>query len=385
MENFDILERPINNFKPKASKSKILKHVYEEYSEAEIRKMYDLYTGETSEYNYGLKLNIGDKITGKVVGETATDYLFNIGYKDYLRIEKKKGEAEALARYANDENTVSFETDIEILITEVSESPYIIKGSLVTLHKNDTYSDILQNADEPIEATVLSVLPAGFILELIYGGYRIPAFMPNILAGVNKLSPEQAQALAGKTLSVMIESYSSDKGTFIASRKKYLKSLIPQEIAKLKTKDSNNIPLQYSGVVTGSSKFGIFVEFNECLTGMIHKDNLDAQYKNTYHNVEAGTQINFFIKEIIKDKLFLTQTWKETVWDTVKKDAEYTGTVYDEKSIGILVRLDDETVGLIHTSELEKLGRKPSIGSAVKVKVIAVQKMERKIYLTLAK
>jgi ribosomal protein S1 len=385
MEKFDILEQPINNFKPLAPKSRILNHVYEEYSEAEIRKMYDMYTGDTSAHNYGLKINVGDKITGKVVGETSTDYLFNIGYKDYLRIEKKKGEAEALARYANDENTVSFETDIEILITEVSESPYLIKGSLVTLHKNDTYTDILQNSDEPIEATVLTVLPAGFTLELNYGGYKIPAFMPNILAGVNKLSPEQSQALAGKTLSVMIESYSSDKGTFIASRKKFLKSLIPQEIAKLKTLDANNQPLQYTGVVTGSSKFGVFVEFNECLTGMIHKDNLDAQYKNTYQNVEAGTRINFFIKEIIKDKLFLTQTWKETVWDTVKKDAEYTGNVYDEKSIGILVRLDDETVGLIHTSELEKLGRKPSIGSTVKVKVIAVQKMERKIYLTLAK
>ncbi len=379
--NFDILNKKKSTFKP-APKNRILKHVYEEYSDEEIQKMYELFTGET--FNYALKLNVGDKILGKVVGESLTDYLFDIGYKDYLRVEKRKAESEALARYANDENSVSFETEVEILITEVSDTPYILRGSLASLHKKDAYTDILKNSDEPIQATVLDALPAGFTLELNYDGYKIPSFMPNILAGVNKLSQEQAQALVGKTLFVMIESYSSEKGTFIASRKKYLKSLIPQAIEQLQTVDDKNTPLEYTGVVTGSAKFGIFVEFNDCLTGMIHKDNLNDKYKNTYQNIEAGTEIKFFIKEIIKDKLILTQIWKETVWDSVKKDSEYSGTVYDEKSFGLLVRLDEETVGLIHNSEIEKIGNRPAIGAKVKVKVIAVQKMERKIYLTLA-
>lgn len=378
--NFDILEQKKPN--SKNSKNKILARVYEEYSEAEIKKLEALYEGNT--YNYSLNLNVGDKITGKVVGETPTDYLFDIGYKDYLCVEKRKSETEALFKYAK-ENTVSFETDVEILVTEVSETPYSIKGSLASIQKNETYSDILQNSDEPIEAFVLEALPAGFTLELIHNGYKIPAFMPNILSGVNKLSQEQAQELVGKIINVMVENYSSEKGTFIVSRKKYLKSLIPQAIQELETVDENNVPIEYTGVVTGSAKFGIFVEFNDCLTGMIHKDNLNDKYKNSYQNIEAGTEIKFFIKEIIKEKLILTQTWKETVWDSVKKDAEYTGTVYDEKSFGVLIRLDAETLGLIHNSEIEKLGTKPAIGSTVKVKVIAVQKMERKIYLTLVK
>ncbi len=42
------------------------------------------------------------------------------------------------------------------------------------------------------------------------------------------------------------------------------------------------------------------------------------------------------------------------------------------KAFGILVNLDDETVGLIHTSEMEKLNRKFTPGQNVKVKVLSV-------------
>lgn len=386
IKTIDILDRNVTTFNPqtkKSGKTKILKHVFEEYSDSEIKNFYNMYNGDN--FNYGLQIVKGDKIMGRVAGETATDYLFDIGYKDYLRVEKRRSESDALVRYANDEQVISFDTEIEILVTDVKENPYLIKGSLSSLHKNDTYTDILANSDEPIEAYVLDSHPAGLTLELNYNGYKIPSFMPNILAGLNKLTSDQTQALVGKTIDVMIESYSSEKGTFIASRKKYLKSLIPDAIENLAIVDENGNPIEYTGVVTSGAKFGIFVEFSEILTGLIHKDNLSDAYKNSYQVIEQGTEVKFFIKEIIKDKLILTQIWKETVWDTVKKDSEYNGTVYDEKSFGLLIRLDEETVGLVHNSELEKLGYRPAIGSKVKVKVIAVQKMERKIYLTLIK
>lgn len=380
----ELVERNVETttFKPKG-KEKLMNHVYSEYSDKELENIYALLSGGS--YNFDIQLNVGETIIGKVAGETPTHYLFDIGYKDYIHVEKRKGETDALYRYANGDDVISEQTEVEILITDISENPYMIKGSLSSLHRQNTYADILNDIDEPIEAYIIDSLPAGFTLELNYNGYKIPSFMPNILAGVNKLSFEQCQELVGKTLNVMIESYSPDKGTFIASRKKYLKSLIPQEIAKLKTVDENNYPIPYSGVVTGCAKFGIFIEFNEVLTSMIHVSNLSDMYKDTFSTIEAGTKINFFIKEINKDKIHLTQVWKETIWDTVEKGNEYEGTVKDEKSFGLLISLDSETIGLIHTTELEKIGTKPSIGDTVKVKVIFLQKDSRKIYLTLLK
>ncbi len=357
--------------------------VFRDYDTDSIKRMYSMYMD--TNFNYELDLKSGDKIIGKIVGETKTDYLFDIGYRDYLTVEKKKLETDVLYQYATDENSVNPNTEIELLIVDVSDSPYRIVGSMAALHKNDVYSDLLNNTDIALNAVVTKAVAGGYTIEIDYDGYKIPAFMPNILAGANKLTPKQAQEIVSKQIVVMIESFSSEKETFIASRKKYLLSLIPEAIENLQTVDDSGQPILYTGMVTGTTKFGVFVEFNECLTGMIHKDNMDEKLFANFTQTEAGSEITFYVKEIIKNKLILTQVWKATAWDTIKKDNEYEGVVCEEKAFGMLVRIDEETVGLIQSSELTKMSKKPVIGQTVKVKAIFVQKMERRIYFTLVK
>jgi ribosomal protein S1 len=98
--------------------------------------------------------------------------------------------------------------------------------------------------------------------------------------------------------------------------------------------------------------------------------------------ISPGSQIEFYIKEIIRDKIILTQILRETLWDTIKIGQTFDGKIKDIKPFGALIQLDDETNGLIHTSEIEKSGQKLSSGSNVKVKVIAVDRMSRKIFLS---
>jgi ribosomal protein S1 len=364
-------------------KTKLMPHVYEEYSEAQIKEMlelYGLYKG-----NYGLKIQKGDEINGKLVGETDADFLIDIGYKDYVRVEKTKAEINSLRRYANEEGSILSGTEVNVLLVAVNSDPYLIKGSIAALSKQEAYTDIINAPNQAYDAKILSWNPAGFDIEIQYDDFRIPAFMPNTLAGINKLTPEKSQSLVGSTVKVMIESYAEAKGTFITSRKKYLKTLIPKALDNIQIKDENDKPVLYKGEVTGSTDFGVFVEFNECLTGMIHKDNLDEEsFKELKaRNISQGQTIEFYVKEIVKGKLILVQVWRETLWDTIKKDDEFESTIKDFKNFGALVRLDEETVGLVHTSELEKGGTKYEIGDSIKVKVISVQRMERKIFLSL--
>jgi len=199
--------------------------------------------------------------------------------------------------------------------------------------------------------------------------------MPNTLAGINKLS--SPDAILGETFYVMIESFSNDEGTYIVSRRKYLQTLIPQAIDELQ---SNVV---YTGNVTGTTQFGIFVEFKECLTGMIHKTNLNPELVENLHLVTPGMEIQFYIKEIIKDKIILTQVLRESMWDTIRVNQTIVGTVRDMKNFGALIALDEETNGLIHTSELEKASRRLNAGDQVKVRVIAVDRSSRKIFLSL--
>jgi ribosomal protein S1 len=312
----------------------------------------------------------GSVVRSTYLGMMSNQYVFSVvGYKDDVRIENKPGEAKYL-------NSIEVGEQVDLLITEVVQSTYFIKGSIASLYESRAHENMKSLEEgESVTAYIRALNPAGYDVELTNGGVTLPAFMPNTLAGINKLY--DPSSIIGDTFQVMVESFSEHEGTYIVSRRKYLQSLIPDEISNL---EFNTL---YSGRVTGTTPFGIFVEFNECLTGMIHKANVTEEWQNRISEIKPGQQIEFYIKEIIKDKIILTQVLRETLWDNIKNGQLIEGRVKDVKQFGTLVILDDETVGLIHTSEMEKLGKKFTSGQDIRVKVLSVDRSSRKIFLTL--
>ena len=312
----------------------------------------------------------GSVVRSTYLGMMSNQYVFSVvGYKDDVRIENKPGEAKYL-------NSIEVGEQVDLLITEVVQSTYFIKGSIASLYESRAHENMKSLEEgESVTAYIRALNPAGYDVELTNGGVTLPAFMPNTLAGINKLY--DPSSIIGDTFQVMVESFSEHEGTYIVSRRKYLQSLIPDEISNL---EFNTL---YGGRVTGTTPFGIFVEFNECLTGMIHKANVTEEWQNRISEIKPGQQIEFYIKEIIKDKIILTQVLRETLWDNIKNGQVIEGRVKDVKQFGTLVILDDETVGLIHTSEMEKLGKKFTSGQDIRVKVLSVDRSSRKIFLTL--
>lgn len=312
----------------------------------------------------------GSVVRSTYLGMMSNQYVFSVvGYKDDVRIENKPGEAKYL-------NSIEVGEQVDLLITEVVQSTYFIKGSIASLYESRAHENMKSLEEgESVTAYIRALNPAGYDVELTNGGVTLPAFMPNTLAGINKLY--DPSSIIGDTFQVMVESFSEHEGTYIVSRRKYLQSLIPDEISNL---EFNTL---YGGRVTGTTPFGIFVEFNECLTGMIHKANVTEEWQNRISEIKPGQQIEFYIKEIIKDKIILTQVLRETLWDNIKNGQLIEGRVKDVKQFGTLVILDDETVGLIHTSEMEKLGKRFASGQDIRVKVLSVDRSSRKIFLTL--
>ena len=133
--------------------------------------------------------------------------------------------------------------------------------------------------------------------------------MPNTLASVNRLTPEQSQALVGKEIQVMLETLQQEKGVYVVSRKKYLNKILkPIEIEKIKKEIEEDKKKVFTGWVTGTKDFGVFVQFNHCLTGMIHKVNLNPEFHDKINEIKAGTIIDFYIRDILKgNKIILTQ------------------------------------------------------------------------------
>lgn len=317
----------------------------------------------------------GQVVNGEFEGITGDQYVFSVsGFKDDVRVDVKPGEARYL------KNTEKG-TMIDVLVIDVNHNDFFIKGSISALYESMAHTTLQSlKGTESVEAYIKSMNPAGYDVELLHNGVVLPAFMPNTLAGINKL--HDSNSIVGQTFEVMIESYAEREGTYIVSRRKYLQSLIPNAVKEL-TYDE-----PYMGTVTGTAPFGVFVEFNECLTGMIHKANIHPDWQNKISQIEPGFQIEFYVKEIIKNskfpKIILTQILRETLWDNIKNGQLIEGTIKDVKQFGTLVNLDEETVGLIHTSEMDKLKKSFTKGDSVSVKVLSVDRQSRKIFLTLA-
>jgi ribosomal protein S1 len=145
----------------------------------------------------------------------------------------------------------------------------------------------------------------------------------------------------------------------------------------------------YSGIVTGTTEKGIYVEFMGFLTGMIHVSNVDPEWQNRLHEIPAGYEIEFYVENITSsNKINLTQILRETLWDTIKINQVINAQVKSIKSQGILCKLgdnnNDNIMGMIHTSELEKSNKTFNIGDTLMVKAIKIDREDRKIFLSIA-
>ncbi len=227
------------------------------------------------------------------------------------------------------------------------------------------------------------------VKELIHGGYwvdvaGIKCFMPGSLAGLNKL--HNFEAILGKEIIVMPITFSKDKDTVVVSHREYLRTMIPSTIEKL----SETIKESRVGFVTGTTKFGVFAEFDECLTGLIPKAELSEEYQKALddRSIKPGDEITFWAKEVISDrKIILSQLGpKIDLWDGV--DEKYKpmmiteGKVTKITSYGAFVELEKGISGLIHKSKLK--GADLSKGDTLNVKIGSVNVSDRKITMNIA-
>lgn len=324
------------------------------------------------------QINVGDVITGLISKISKREIVIDINYKDSIYVDLKSSDLKIV-------QNLKLGDEINVMITSIKDNPYEIKGSITELIKIDVANKLRHyyNENKALLAHVSEIIPAGFMLDIEMDNILITAFMPNTLAGVNKLTPEQSQELVGQDINVMLETLQQEKGVYVVSRKKYLNSLISDEIKKLKKQKKENPEKVYTGTVTGTKDFGIFVEFNECLTGMIHKVNVATDWQERISEIKPGMLIDFYIRDILKgDKIILTQILRESLWDTIRVGQVKEGVIKSVKPFGLLVALDDETTGLIQNTYIEKAGKKDfNKGDTVKVKVVSVIKDDRKIYL----
>jgi len=280
--------------------------------------------------------------------------------------------------YIVEQLKVGMEIDVKIKTSKTGDVIASISDALMEV-KLKEIKDAIGNS---------SIGFTGKVKELIHGGYwvdvaGIKCFMPGSLGGLNKL--HDFNAIVGKDLIVMPITFSKEKDTVVVSHREYLRTMIPTTIENLK----ENIKEEKVGFVTGTTKFGVFAEFDECLTGLIPKAELSEEYQNALNDksIKPGDEIKFWTKEIITDrKIILSQLGpKIDLWDGA--DEKYKpmmvteGKVTKLTSYGAFVELEKGISGLVHKSKLKN--REIAKGDIINVKIGSVNVNDRKITMNI--
>lgn len=275
------------------------------------------------------------------------------------------------------------EIDLILKDFKLSKRDGSINASHTDVVKHIKYQELFDNIGNPV------AYPA-YVKELIHGGYfldieGIEVFMPGSLGGVNKLV--DFEELLGKTINVVPINYSPEKKYIVVSHRDYLQTLIPNAIDNISVGDSR------TGFITGTTKFGVFCEFDDCLTGLIHKTDLDEETFELYENrnLNPGDELTFNIKEIgRKNRIILSQKPVEIKldpWENILEKypipSNVQGTVRKKTRYGIFVQLEKKIVGLLHISDIPKYIDLNEIkeGNLINVDVVKIDTESKKIFL----
>ncbi len=350
------------------------------YQGADAQKWFDLYEGITA--NFKATVELGEHIVGSIYSITDKWATIDVGHRELVYIDLDK-ESNSIR------NLIKPGKEFTVRITGKKEDRGFILGSIT----EGTRQAIIKELQNSIETgstaytgTVTQMIPGGGYIVNIQG---VDCFMPGSLAGANKLA--DFESIIGTEMYVCPVSYSYEKGTVVVSHRKYLQALVPSEVEKLRNAEKG---ITLIGNITGSAKFGIFVEFSGCLTGMIHINDLNEEFAEKLANnqVEPGSEISFMIKEIINDKkIMLTQKEEvevENPWSGIMEryvmPSKVQGTVKAVKDYGIFVTIEEGIVGLLHISELADVDTSAiKKGDPISVTITRIDESSRKVFLQL--
>ena len=256
------------------------------------------------------------------------------------------------------------------------------KGSLYAAHLKTIAFEFREQITKPTTAYLAKVVSknqGGFLVEV----QGVKAFLPGSLAAANKIT--DFENFIGKEIHVMIEDFLKSSGIFVVSYKKYLDHILPSKLGDL---ERNQI---MKGTVTGTSKFGIFAEFEGIFTGLLHTAEMNPETLEKFNTgqFKSGMPIESWLKDIRDNKLILTEvdpsvkqgemeTYREKIENSIRE-----ATIVSIKPHGALMEIDKGILGLLPVKEMKKSGKRLVVGETLNVFIKKVDTSTGKIYLTM--
>jgi len=289
------------------------------------------------------KINVGDSITGKVVGADNKE--------GYVEISLK--EAKQALIWTEAEEAVRDKKVFELPVLEAN------KGGLMLTWQG-----------------IAGFLPASQLKTEHY---------PRVNDGDKDRILEELRKLVGTKLSVAIIGANAKEGKLIFSEKD------PDTGEKEKIADHYTLGDEILGEVTGIVEFGIFVKIEEGLEGLVHISEIDwGLVDNPHKFAKVGDKVRVKVIEVKEGKISLSiKALKENPWveaaKKYKKDDTVSGVIIKFNKHGALASIEEGVAGLVHVSEFgseEKLREKLELGKVYNFKITVFEPKDQKMALS---
>lgn len=268
---------------------------HESYAKSLLAVYLGNYSPEKASISLAKDLSDGETYDCQVVSINQKYVIAQTGTGQSIFIDMIKEQKDA-AKLGIGGLDFSIGQNIQATIRNINGNYYgsVIENLIGNL-KHELFNQIKEQ-NSAYKVTIESINKGGYIVDLS----GIKCFLPGSLAAANKIT--DFNSYIGKEIYVMMEGYVEAKDMFVVSYKKYLNRIIDSKIQDL------DLTKKYSGQVTGTSEFGVFVEWEDIYTGLIHKTEFEDNYQ--IEKFQPGDTVEFYIKEI-KDKNRLTLSFNE--------------------------------------------------------------------------
>jgi small subunit ribosomal protein S1 len=337
-----------------------------------------------------LDLEIGDEVEARVIGFDNDHVFLDLGARFDGMLRKveliRNGrltvkEADRLKVFITGKGQGAWQCSCRLGTSDPGEQDPQRVAALMALE--DAF-----NANTHVEGRITDVTKGGFKVQVM----GVDAFCP--MSQINTGYCDTPDEHLNKTYTFVIIQYEEDGSNIVLSRREILEQEAAKRAEKLwKKVQTGDV---YEGLVKAVQDFGAVVDIGG-IEGLLHISEIAYKRIGKAGDVlQAGQKVNVAVIDVDRTnrrlslslKSLMDDPWVEAI-GKLKIGEEYQGKVVRMKTFGAFIELFPGVDGMIHVSRLGTNRRHQhpkevlNIGDMVAVRVIEIDKENRKISLTM--
>jgi small subunit ribosomal protein S1 len=332
--------------------------------------------------DFATRFQTGKVVKGKVVSKEGNGVLISIDYKSDGLIPNYEFSEYELKKIIPSE-------EIDVMLDRLEDENGTVVLSYQKAKALKAWEKIaeLAAADEPVRGMVTHKVKGGLSVDI-----GIPAFLPGSQVDTQRVT--NFDQFVDQEVTCKILKVNKKRGNVIISRRKYLEEQRAEDKKKaLETIQENQV---IQGIVKNITSYGVFVDVGG-IDGLLHITDMSwGRIAHPSELVRIGDTITVKVISFDKKNEKISLGMKQLTpnpWENVDQKypigSKVKGRISSITDYGLFVEVEKGVEGLVHISEISwteritNLGKHFTAGSTVEAYVVALDKDNRRMSLSI--